>query len=368
MKNFLYGFTLVTIHLGLTTKLMFRVLLLLLLVLAVVSFASSTSAVDIPTEACETTNRAAPPVIDVKNVHDPALKETVLQALQQWGFFQVINHNITDELIDRLRTEMLWFFSQPLEAKLKVKRNATNARGFAHDELTKQLPDYKEIFDYGFGAGEVDGVNLWPEAGNRASSFHDTLKEYFDESTKLSQSLMDLVAQSLEVDSDIFRNAFRKHSSFARLNYYPTWNGSEEDQIPMGISRHTDAGGLTILWQDSPGLQVYSGTKQDNADGEWVDMRVVPGALIVNIGDMLEVWCGGQCRAAEHRVVIKPGKRTHRLSVPFFYNPDYEQIMQPLTGTRKFRPFTWKRFRTARFAGDYANLGKESQIEDYELY
>ncbi|KAH9251826.1 hypothetical protein BASA81_010269 [Batrachochytrium salamandrivorans] len=313
---------------------------------------------------CESPAWSGPPVIDL-SLPDQHL--AVLQASQEWGFFQIANHNLSSELLGNLSRVMVNFFSKPLEEKLRVKRTATNSRGFAHDELTKQIKDYKEVFDYGFGFGDTDGANQWPE--NAPPEFQAALHEYFQASTRLAQHVMDLVARGLGVDPTVFRDAFAKHSSFARLNYYPPLPAATAPlgkDLELGISRHTDAGALTILWQDSPGLQVYSGTKQDNQDGEWVDVRVVPGALVVNVGDMLEVWSGGRIRAAEHRVVVHPSPR-HRLSVPFFFNPDYAQVMQAITGPRKFRSFTWERFRRARFAGDYADLGTESQIEDYEL-
>lgn len=303
-----------------------------------------------------------PPLIDLSL---PDQHSAVLQASQQWGFFQIANHNLSSELLGNLSRVMVDFFSRPLEEKLLVRRTATNSRGFAHDELTKQRKDFKEVFDYGFGFGDADGVNQWPH--NAPPEFQAALREYFAASTRLARHIMDLIAKGLGVDPVVFRSAFAKHSSFARLNYYPPLPSSPSlEKEELGISRHTDAGALTILWQDSPGLQVYSGTKQDNLDGEWVDVRVVPGALVVNVGDMLEVWSGGRVRAAEHRVVVRPSPR-HRLSVPFFFNPDYAQVMQAITGPRRFRSFTWERFRRARFAGDYADVGTESQIEDYEL-
>jgi isopenicillin N synthase-like dioxygenase len=156
-----------------------------------------------------------------------------------------------------MEAHMLWFFHLPLEEKLKVKRNATNPRGFAHDELTKQLPDYKEILDFGFGFGALDGVNHLPDA----PEFIAVLREYYKACAVLSQTLVDLLAESLEIDKTVFSHAFQRHSSFARLNYYPPYV-VEGEIPPMGISRHTDAGALTVLWQESPGLQVYSGTKQ----------------------------------------------------------------------------------------------------------
>ena len=90
---------------------------------------------------------------------------------------------------------------------------------------------------------------------------------------------------------------FANHTSLMRLNYYPhidspttNTNSLPSLQIPMGVSRHTDAGGFTVLLQDSvPGLEVYSGSKEDNNDGEWISVPPVINGLTINIGDMLQV-------------------------------------------------------------------------------
>ena len=67
------------------------------------------------------------------------------------------------------------------------------------------------------------------------------------------------------------------------------------------------------------GLEVYSGTKQDRNDGQWVGVEPVAGAMTINIGDMLQVWTNGRYAAPEHRVRANPAKE--RFSAPFFYNP-----------------------------------------------
>jgi isopenicillin N synthase-like dioxygenase len=327
---------------------------------------------------------AAPPVIDVSSLFVSSTSErrqetldAIGKACVQWGFFQIINHSISPELIERTREEMRLFFQLPLEEKLKIRRSENNSRGFANDELTKQKRDWKEIFDFGnipradldeddpSNVG-MDGRNRWPDS----PMFKATMKDYYEANVRLAQVLMDALAESLHIPLVHFRESFKNHTSFARLNYYPQLPSEDSDNSPLGISRHTDAGGLTVLWQDGPGLQVYSGTKQDNNDGKWVDVTPLStNAFTINIGDMVHVWTGGKCHAPEHRVIANPMKE--RYSIPFFFNPSYDTIVKPLPGVvggkQKYREFSWGTFREARFAGDYADVGKESQIEDWEI-
>ena len=84
---------------------------------------------------------------------------------------------------------------------------------------------------------------------------------------------------------------------------------------------------------------------------------------------MVHVWSGGKYSAPEHRVIASD--RETRYSIPFFYNPNYDVLINPLQGLKQvkqnYRPFTWAEFRTARFKGDYVDVGKETQIEDWEI-
>ena len=205
--------------------------------------------------------KGSPPVIDIQHLFSNAqeLREPIIQSIgkacEEWGFFHVINHGISEKLIKQTLEEMKSFFQLSLDLKLKVKRTATNSRGFANDELTKQKRDWKEIFDFGnldLGFSEVDGVNQWPA---ELPLFKKTMKEYYEANAKLAKLLMEAISLSLNTDPQQLIKAFDNHTSFARLNYYPVLTSSSS----LGISRHTDAGGLTILWQSGPGLQVYSG-------------------------------------------------------------------------------------------------------------
>jgi isopenicillin N synthase-like dioxygenase len=94
----------------------------------------------------------------------------------------------------------------------------------------------------------------------------------------------------------------------------------------------------------------------------------VPGALTVNLGDMLQVWSNDRYRSPVHRVIASADHT--RFSAPFFWNPSYAAVCAPmpdlLRGERAhYRPVSWARFRDQRSAGDYADYGAEIQISDY---
>lgn len=280
-------------------------------------------------------------------------------------------------------------------------------------------------------------------------NFRSTVEKFYEASYELSMKLLEALTSTISIDGDgdssssssssittihprgsclssrskDITNQFRNqmHSSFLRLNYYPivnysattTTNGSEKEVAasndgsstviqeqqpqeqqqqhkPLGISRHTDAGVLTVLLQHQSipsqykanngsitrsALEVYTGSKQDNGDGEWVSVTPVPNAVTINGGDMLQVWSNNRFKAAEHRV--QASHEEERFSAAFFLNPAYDTIVKPVEecadiakdGSRLislYQPIRWGTYRIHRFFGDYADVGEEIQIEEFK--
>jgi isopenicillin N synthase-like dioxygenase len=132
---------------------------------------------------------------------------------------------------------------------------------------------------------------------------------------------------------------------------------------PFGVGEHTDSGALTLLLQDEcPGLEILR-------NGRWQLVEPRADALVVNIGDMIQVWSNDGYRAALHRVITNG--TSDRYSIPFFLNPSYDTVYEPLSPTVSecrpacYRPISWREFRRLRAAGDYADLGEEVQINHY---
>lgn len=330
-----------------------------------------------------------PPVIDLSallhtnptNKSDEInVKEAIVQACKTWGFFQVINHGIYLDTLYNVHQSMVDFFDLPQATKTAINVSKNNSRGYNGKELTKQKVDMKELFDVGHKPFPnlpdnhpdntvVDGFNQWPSA-EELPLFRPSLEKFYAEATELAGKLMEVLAEDLKVPTTFFQGYFENQTSFVRLNYYPLL-GSSADPTSLGISRHTDAGGLTLLMQDFSGvsgLEVYSGSKEDAGDGEWVSVVPVPGSLTINTGDMLQVWSNDAYKAPEHRV--RPSSRQKRYSAPFFYNPSYDSVIAPVTAAPSsacFRPIVWETFRRNRFLGDYENVGIETQIEDFRI-
>ncbi|RZC91243.1 hypothetical protein C5167_027306 [Papaver somniferum] len=130
------------------------------------------------------------------------------------------------------------------------------------------------------------------------------------------ESLLGKMAKALKMNSDEMEELFNDCSQRMRINYYPPCPKSQQ---VIGLSPHSDAAALTIVLQlnETEVLQIRK-------DGKWVSVKPIPGALVVNIGDMIEILSNGAYPSIEHRVMVNP--TIERLSIATFHsiNSDVE--------------------------------------------
>jgi isopenicillin N synthase-like dioxygenase len=313
------------------------------------------------------------PIVSLHNFNSIETRELIDYACREWGFFQLLDHGIDASLILEIMHEMKLLFSQSTEIKRQISRTEANPWGFYDQELTKNIRDWKEIYDYGPAYATEDGSHVepqWPLLPN----FREVVSRYYHQNELLAFQILDVVAKNLGAGPEILRNGYTSHhTSFLRMNYYPICpqpeapsDATEPDNGYLGINKHTDAGALTLLLQDDqPGLQVFH-------EGRWKIVPPVNGAMTINIGDIVQVWSNDQYKAALHRVLANAEKE--RYSIPFFFNPSYETIYEPLPSTvssenpRRYEGINWGEFRKLRAAGDYASQGDEIQISQFRIH
>jgi len=309
------------------------------------------------------------PVIDIARLERPATLLALDEACRDWGFFQIVNHGIEPSLIRALHREMRMFFELPMPEKQAISRTAVNPWGFFDRELTKNTRDWKQIYDYGPPACAGQRPQ-WP-AG--LVGFQPAVLAFYAACEALAERLLAALSVNLGMPANHLIRHFRPiHTSFLRLNYYPVCPLPERPAghcTPrhghLGINHHTDAGALTLLVQDDqPGLEVQK-------DGAWHLVEPRRDALVVNIGDIVQVWSNDRCQAALHRVIASP--TAARFSAPFFFNPAYAADYAPLPSTvdaarpARYRPINWGDFRARRAAGDFADHGEEIQIHHFRI-
>jgi isopenicillin N synthase-like dioxygenase len=296
----------------------------------------------------------------------------VVRPCAEWGLFHVVGHGLSDALLAQFDAAMKCFFAFSAEAKRSVRRTRDNAWGYYDEERTKNRLDWKEVFDYGAERAATehsDGVNRWPE---EASDLRQPLVAYHDACRGVALALLRSICASLGLSPTVLDSEFEGDSSFVRLNRYAACPDPAPADAPLfperghlGIHHHADAGALTVLYQNEvAGLQVMH-------RGRFVLVEPVSGTLTINLGDMLQVCSNDRYVSAVHRVLANPTR--DRYSAPFFLNPSYDTVYQPLAelleaGERPlYRPISWSHFRDQRSAGDYADYGAEIQIADYRI-
>lgn len=309
------------------------------------------------------------PVIDIAALEKADSLRAIDAACRTWGFFQVKGHGIPDNVVGDLTAAMRAFFEQPQSAKREILRSAENPWGYYDQELTKNTRDWKEVYDF----GPADGKSIEPQWPGGLPDFAAAIRNYYVHCERVAYRLLSALSLNVGLPSDGLEQYFGAlHTSFLRLNHYPACptpaspeglNTAADGYL--GINHHTDAGVLTLLLQDDQaGLQVFR-------DGIWHLVEPRRDSLVVNIGDIVQVWSNDRYRAALHRVITNPVRS--RFSVPFFLNPSYQTNYAPLPTMideehpARYRSINWGEFRSRRAAGDYADYGEEVQIAQYHV-
>jgi isopenicillin N synthase-like dioxygenase len=259
------------------------------------------------------------PVVDLRD-EPAALRERLRSVAHEVGFFHLAGHGVPDDLTARVFASARALFALPQPDKDAVAMvNSPHFRGYTRlgGELTGGAVDWREQIDIGpervplRNPAEpylrLQGPNQWPPA---LPDLPGVIAQWDAALADVGRRLLRHFAVSLGSPEDVFDAAFAETpATLIKIVRYPT-----EADSPQGVGAHRDAGVLTLLLAEpgSCGLEVRG------ADGEWIDADPLPGALIVNIGEMLEIASGGYLRATEHRVALSARER---ISVPYFFNP-----------------------------------------------
>jgi isopenicillin N synthase-like dioxygenase len=270
-----------------------------------------------------------PPIISLAGLAsaDPAARAAVVTDLRaaclDKGFFYIVDHGVPPAMIQAVFDQAEVFFDLPMAAKLAVdKARSPCNRGY--EPLRAQVleagspPDLKEGFYIGTDLGPDDprvvaglfnhGPNQWPAD---LPLWRGTMEFYFDRMLALCRTIMRALALALELPEDHFDGFCEDPLATLRLLHYPPQPANPAPG-EKGCGAHTDFGAITLLAQDEVGgLEVWDG------DNGWMAAPPVPGAYVVNLGDLIARWTNDRYRSTLHRVINRSGRE--RYSVPFFF-------------------------------------------------
>ncbi len=304
------------------------------------------------------------PVVDLEDVQ----LEAVRAGTQELGALQVVNHGVDAELSEDLGRRMARLLSllRAEKARLASPHPYRGWRQWPDDFGRLELERFNVAQFDSVADAQAAGVpeeylglyahdNVWP-AGD--PGLRETALAYMAACRALAERMLGLYGRCMGVGEDAFALGSLPYFRLT-VNKYPTWTYPEEDSgDKLLLLEHADDSAVTILAQqgDYEGLQIQA------PDGTWIPVPVVPGALQVFSGTLLERWTGGRLRPGRHRVVA--GGTVTRRSTAVFVYPALETVVEPLApfASAGFEPVrVWDHVKD-RVADYLAAYGRPEQI------
>jgi len=272
------------------------------------------------------------------------LAEELGRSFEEYGFAVVRDHGIPAEAIARAEAGSRAFFALPEQVKRQYHLPGQGgARGYTPFGVERakdaEVHDLKEFWHVGRDLPPGDPLepfmpaNVWPA---EIADFHEACLALFAAFDTAGLRILSAIALHLGLPRDFFAPTVENGNSVMRLLHYPPVSAGQEGAIRAAA--HEDINTITLLLgAEEAGLELLT------RGGTWLPVAPPPGALAVNIGDMLQRLTAGRLRSTTHRVVNPRGEAASRsrYSMPFFlhFRPDY--LIDPLPlppGTPRQRP------------------------------
>ncbi|CAL5019725.1 unnamed protein product [Urochloa decumbens] len=270
---------------------------------------------------------AAPdaPVIDMS---DPGCGARIADAAREWGLFQIVNHGVPSSVVAELQRVGRAFFDLPREEKArhaamdpasgKIEGYGTTLR--LDDDLEGKKKTWNEFLFHVVAPPEKVDHGAWPRS---PAGYREANEAYCLHVQRLARELFGYLSLGLGLEEGAMAEAFGGAGAggmvfLQKINFYPP---CPQPELALGVAPHTDMSTLTLLVPNEvQGLQVFK-------DGHWYDAKYVPDALIVHIGDQIEIFSNGAYKAVLHRTTVN--KEKTRMSWPVFVEPPGELVVGP---------------------------------------
>ncbi|KAK6932213.1 Isopenicillin N synthase-like, Fe(2+) 2OG dioxygenase domain [Dillenia turbinata] len=288
------------------------------------------------------------PLIDLSK---PDAAKLVVKACQDFGFFKVINHGVSMELVKKLEGEAVKFF------------------GLSQSEKNKVGP--AKPFGYGSKAIGPNGDMGWIEfillsidpklvaqksfyiSKENPENFRSLVTDYLEAVRKLSFEILELIADGLEIKP---RNVLRRlledeeSDSVFRLNHYPPFPELQalSGENLVGFGEHTDPQIISVGRSNTT-----SGLQISLQDGTWVSVPPDHLSFFINVGDSLQVMTNGRFKSVKHRVFADGTKS--RYSMIYFGGPPLKSKINVLPSLMKageqrlYKEFTWEEYKKSAY-------------------
>ncbi|KAI9154411.1 hypothetical protein LWI28_025987 [Acer negundo] len=272
------------------------------------------------------------PIIDFSQLLGPnrsQVLKSLSTACEQYGFFQVVNHGITNDVITNMIDVSTRFFALPFEERSKYMSSDMTAPvryGTSFNQNKDSVfcwRDFLKLMCHPLS----EHLPHWPSS---PTDWRTLAASYAKETKFLFMRIVEAILESLGVwgatmngggvgNDDEILKPFEDGSQLMVVNYYPA---CPEPDLTLGMPPHSDYGFLTLLLQDEvQGLQIQHQDK-------WVTVQPIPNSFVVNVGDHLEIFSNGRYKSVLHRVLVNSVKS--RISVASLHSLPLESIIRPL--------------------------------------
>ncbi|KAL5784148.1 hypothetical protein ACOSQ2_006540 [Xanthoceras sorbifolium] len=288
------------------------------------------------------------PIIDLEDF-PVQIGKRIIEASEEWGCFRIINHKVPSTLMSEMKKVVTSLFDFPID----IKRRNTDvfpSSGYRAPSSYGASPLYESLGLYDMASSQ--GVTTFCDQLDASPLQKEIIDKYVKAVHDLAMDLAQKLAQSMGFKSDI---EFEGWSSICRMIKY---HFSPESVGSIGARLHTDASFMTILQDDENvgGLEVV------DKSGEFVPVHPLPGAFLINLGDIAMAWSNGRLYNVKHRVACK--EAANRVCIASF-------ILGPKEGFVKapaefvdcqhlplYSPFTYD---------DYVKIRESQNIRDGEV-
>ncbi|XP_021769201.1 naringenin,2-oxoglutarate 3-dioxygenase-like [Chenopodium quinoa] len=250
-----------------------------------------------------------------------AILKKVVEACEEWGIFQLVDHGIDVELINEMTKYTKEFFALPDEEKLKYEMSPGKHKGgfLISSHLTGEaVANWRELVLFFTYPVQGRDYSRWP---SKPEQWKAMVEAYGENMMNLSCKMFELLSEGLGLDKDAYAKSMGDISQHLVVNHYPK---CPQPELAVGLKRHTDPSSITLLLQD------HVGGLQATKDGgkTWVTVRPIKNALVLNLGDHAYFMSNGRFKSADHQAIVNSIET--RTSIAVFMNPAQDAKVYPL--------------------------------------